>query len=93
MICLHISVDEAIRRIQKRGREYEQIVDRLYWENLNARYVNFFNEYLYSPLITIDVSNLDFENNPDDKKVVVDLINNQLNNVGSHFQLKNQALV
>lgn len=34
MIYLEVSVDEAIRRIRKRGLDFEQIVEREYWQNL-----------------------------------------------------------
>ena len=79
MVYLEISVDEAMRRIQKRGRDYEQIVEREYWEKLNAEYTNYFNEYELSPILKINVDNLDFENNAEDRDYVLKLINDKLN--------------
>src|SRR5690554_1873061 len=35
MIYLRADVDTAMDRIEKRGRDYEQIVERDYWERLN----------------------------------------------------------
>lgn len=61
MVYLEVSVDEAIRRIGKLGRDYEQIVERAYWENLNAEYRDFFDQYTISPILKINVDNLDFE--------------------------------
>lgn len=79
MVYLEISVDEAMRRIQKRGRDYEQIVEREYWEKLNIEYTHYFNEYELSPILKINVDNLDFENNPEDREYVLKLINDKLN--------------
>lgn len=61
MVYLEVSVDEAIRRIGKLGRDYEQIVERAYWENLNAEYRDFFDQYTILPILKINVDNLDFE--------------------------------
>lgn len=83
MVYLEIGVDEAMRRIQKRGRDYEQIVEREYWEKLNTEYSKYFNEYDLSPIIKINVDNLDFENNEDDRNTVLNLI---------HEALKQQSL-
>lgn len=78
MVYLEIGVDEAMNRIKKRGRDYEQIVEREYWEKLNNEYSTYFDEYKLSPILKINVDNLDFENNPQDKDYVLNLINQKL---------------
>ena len=78
MVYLEISVDEAMKRIQKRGREYEKVVERGYWERLNANYREYFNQYSISPILKINVDNIDFENNHDDREYVIGLIENKL---------------
>ncbi len=78
MVYLEISVDEAMRRIAKRGRDYEQVVERAYWENLNEQYQLYFDNYELSPILKINVDNLDFENNSEDRKYVLDLIKEKL---------------
>lgn len=78
MIYLEVSVDEAVRRIQKRGRDYELITERQYWEDLNRNYREFFDGYKHSPLLTINVDNLDFEKNPKDRQFVLETIQNKL---------------
>ncbi len=87
MIYLQISVDEAVNRIQKRGRDYEQIVERGYWEDLNKRYRSFFNSYTRSPLLVMDVSELNFENNSEHKEIVINLINEKMKELGYSFRL------
>lgn len=78
MIYLEVSVDVAMERIQKRGRDYEQVVEREYWEKLNKEYTTYFDAYDLSPVLKINVDNLDFENNPDDKAHVLELIAKKL---------------
>lgn len=78
MIYLEISVDEAVYRISKRGRDYEQIVERAYWERLNSYYREYFNQYTSSPVLTINVDGLDFENNTADQQYVLSLIDQKL---------------
>lgn len=82
IIYLELSVDEAIRRIQKRGRDYELIVEREYWEKINKEYNLYFNQYNYSPILKININNLDFENNEKDREYVLNLIKNKLKELG-----------
>ncbi len=81
MIYLEVSVDEAIRRIRKRGLDFEQIVEREYWQNLNDQYSSFFDQYTISPILKINVDHLDFEKNPDDLAYVLKLIDEKLKEI------------
>lgn len=74
MIYLKTDADTAIQRIQKRGRDYEQVVERSYWENLNREYDDYFAQYNLSKLLVIDASQYDFVNNEEDKRIVLDLV-------------------
>ncbi|PLS19755.1 deoxyguanosine kinase [Bacillus sp. M6-12] len=82
MIYLEVSPEEAMRRIAKRGRDYEQVVEAEYWINLNKEYREYFSQYNFSPVLTINVDNLDFENNPEDKAFVMNQINAKLLELG-----------
>lgn len=81
MVFLEVSVDEAMRRIQKRGRDYELIVERDYWQNLNDEYHDYFDQYNLSPVLRINVDNLDFENNEADKAHVLGLIEEKIKEI------------
>ena len=81
MIYLEVSVKEAMRRIQKRGRDFEQKVEREYWESLNEEYKSYFDNYNLSPILKINVDNLDFENNEEDKEKILTLIKNRLSDI------------
>lgn len=83
LVYLQVSVDVAIQRIQKRGRVYEQTVERAYWEKLNEKYEQYFSNYDHSPILVINVDHLDFEANEDDRAYVLLRIQEALNAVKS----------
>ncbi len=66
MVYIKISTDLAINRIKLRGRDYELIVEREYWENLNSEYERYFLEYNRSPLMVINADRYDWVNNERD---------------------------
>lgn len=82
MIYLEISVDGAMKRIAKRGRDFEQIVERGYWEKLNGEYSTYFKQYNISPILKINVDNLDFENNEEHREYILNLIRNKIKEIG-----------
>lgn len=83
MIYLKIDTDSAIERIKKRGRDYEQIVEREYWEKLNREYENYFAEYNLSPLLIIDAAKYDIIQNTEDKKEVFNIIRQKIDEIDS----------
>ena len=74
MIYLKIDTDSAIERIKKRGRDYEQIVERDYWENLNKEYEDYFSNYNLSPLLVIKAAKYDIVGNLKDREKVLQII-------------------
>lgn len=81
LIYLDISVDNAVERIQKRGRDYELITEHSYWTELNSNYSSFFNNYNHSPILKIDVNNLDFENVDEHREYILSIIDNALKGI------------
>lgn len=78
MIYLETSVDNAIKKIKKRGRDYEQIVPREYWENLDKNYREYFENYNLSDLLKINVDEIDFVENEKDREYIFNLIDEKL---------------
>lgn len=78
MIYLKIDTDSAIERIRKRGRDYEQIVERDYWDNLNKEYEDYFSEYNLSPLLVIDAAKYDIVGNMKDRKEILNIISQKI---------------
>lgn len=81
LVYLETSVDAALDKINRRGREYEKIVERDYWEKLNSNYRAYFEQYNISPILKINVDGLDFENNQRDKDYVLGLIDEALEKI------------
>ncbi len=88
MIYLRINPENAIKRIQQRGRDYEIAQDPAYWFDLNMRYEAFFKEYNWSKLLTIDVDDMDFVNIPDDKERIMNIINTEIQSIMERPQLE-----
>jgi deoxyadenosine/deoxycytidine kinase len=78
MVYLDIDVENAIARINERGREFEKVVDRSYWESLNQHYKAYFRNYNLSELLVIDVNELDVKHSLEDRKYVLELIKSRL---------------
>lgn len=76
-IYLETNVDNAIKKIKERGRDYEQIVPREYWERLNAHYRDYFDSY-DGNVLKINVDSLDFRDKKEDKEWVLNLIKGEL---------------
>lgn len=78
MVYLDITVENAIARINERGREFEKVVQRDYWESLNRHYKEYFSNYNLSELLVIDVNELDVRNSLEDRNYVLGLIKSRL---------------
>ena len=81
MIYLQTSVEDMIEKIKKRGRDYEQVVEREYWEKLNSEYEEYFQSYNISPMLVINVEGLDFVGNQEHRKSVIKLISDKLESI------------
>jgi deoxyadenosine/deoxycytidine kinase len=84
MVYLEVSPEEAMKRIEKRGRYYEQsdVVEVDYWIRLNQEYRDYFSQYTFSPVLKINVDHLDFENNSEDRTYILNIIDNKLKEIG-----------
>jgi len=72
VIYLQASTDVLISRIEKRGLTPEQSIDADYLNTLNNAYARYFHFYDEGPLLIINADDIDWENNPDDYKNLVE---------------------
>jgi deoxyadenosine/deoxycytidine kinase len=77
LIYLRAEVPTLVRQIQQRGRDYENTIRIEYLERLNRLYEDWIDRYDQEKLI-IDTDNLDFVNNQDDLRKVLELIEQRL---------------
>jgi deoxyadenosine/deoxycytidine kinase len=78
LIYLRSSVPHLVYQVEKRGREYEKSMTLDYLKGLNDRYEKFINEDYKGKVLTFDVDDMDFENNPDDFAKITDRIDSEL---------------
>ena len=70
-IYLQAPTEVLLGRIQKRGVDAEQLIERSYLENLNEAYAEFFHYYNRSPLLIVNSADIDLVSNEDDYEQLV----------------------
>ncbi|MCQ2605751.1 MAG: deoxynucleoside kinase [Bacteroidales bacterium] len=78
LIYLKASVPTLVRRIQTKGREYENSIRLDYLENLNKRYETWIQSYNLGKILIIDTDKLDFLENKEDFSTIIDRIDAEL---------------
>jgi len=78
MVYLKASVDTLTRQIARRGRAFEQGIQRDYLEQLNRLYTDWIDNYKLGPLLVIPSDNLDFVNKKEDLAHVIALVKDAL---------------
>ncbi|HEV7349622.1 deoxynucleoside kinase [Telluribacter sp.] len=78
MIYLKADIPKLVKQIQKRGRDFEADISVDYLQNLNTYYEQFVAKYDHGRLLVIDVNNMDFANNPDDFRKIIELMDKEL---------------
>lgn len=81
LIYLDCSVDTAQERIKKRNRGLESTIPRDYLENLNTRYLQWYDRYDRSDKIKIDTENLPLEE-PRGREKVLAMVRERLERNG-----------
>ncbi len=78
MIYLEADLPKLLAQIRKRGNAYEQGLDTVYLAALQIHYQNWLNAYHASPVLKIDVSELDFLNKPTDFIKITQMVDKKL---------------
>jgi deoxyadenosine/deoxycytidine kinase len=83
VIYLQSSVDKLMGHIEKRGREFEQNIQRDYLHQLNTLYEDWIQDWTASPVLTIQNDGLDFLHQHDDFVKIVTKIEGHLSPKGA----------
>ena len=70
-VYLYQNTDRLLANIKKRGRDYEQNIEANYLQKIHDGYSNFIKTQQDLNILVIDVSELDFVNNPDDYQTIL----------------------
>ncbi len=74
-VYLYQNTDRLLKNIKKRGRDYEQNIEKDYLKKIQEGYSNFIKTEQDLNVLTIDVSELDFVNNENDYFAIIQQIN------------------
>ena len=74
VIYLQADTDVLMKNIEKRGRNMERNVTWEYIDALNQVYTEYFFRYQDTPLVIINTNNIDFVENENDLKEMIDYI-------------------
>jgi deoxyadenosine/deoxycytidine kinase len=83
VIYLKASVDTLMNHINRRGRDFEQDIQREYIADLNTLYDDWIDSWLVSPVLVIDMDQCDFQHHPQDFTRIVNEISDNLR-MGEH---------
>jgi deoxyguanosine kinase len=75
-VYLHLSIENLLKNIRKRGREYEQKMDPAYLEQIQQGYFEYFKQVTQFPILIIDTNGIDFVGNNSDFERLKDTIFN-----------------
>jgi len=78
LIYLRASVPTLVNQISQRGRKYEDSIRLDYLKRLNERYEAWIQGYETGKLLIIDVDNVDFTNQNEDLRTVINKIDAEL---------------
>jgi len=86
MIYLRSNVDVLNTRIAARNRSYETRIPQSYLQSLNETYEAWAEDYRHGPLISIDVSKLDFVNSAEDLRQILAIIKWEMDSLSNKNQ-------
>jgi 2-amino-4-hydroxy-6-hydroxymethyldihydropteridine diphosphokinase len=75
-VYLYQNTDRLLQNIKKRGREYEQNIEADYLQKIHDGYKQFISTQQDLNVLVIDVSEIDFVDNNDDYKCIINKIKN-----------------
>lgn len=83
-VYLHLNTDNLIKNIKKRGRDYEQNITEDYLRKIQNGYFDYFKQQKDFRILIIDTNNIDFVNNKEHYKLIIDTIFNNEYKIGTN---------
>jgi len=74
VIYLQANLDTLLRRIKKRGRDYEKAISPPYLQELSEAYAHYFYRYDETPLLVVNTNGIDFVHTPEHFDALVEQI-------------------
>lgn len=73
-VYLHVDVDQLMKNIQQRGRDFEGNINAEYLKRLEREYFNYIRQQNDMRIVVLDMNNIDFVQNPSDYEEVKKII-------------------
>lgn len=80
IIYLHNSIEQLLKNIAYRGREYEQNISADYLQDIQGAYMNYLRHITNLPVVVVDTHKLDFVKNNDDYEYIKSLLDRDFPN-------------
>lgn len=74
---LHNSIEQLLKNIAHRGREYEQNIASDYLQDIQGSYMNYLSHITNIPVVIVDTHQLDFVKNPKDYEYLKSLLDRE----------------
>jgi deoxyadenosine/deoxycytidine kinase len=74
VIYLQGNLDTLLKRIKRRGREYEKSISPAYLKELSDAYSHYFYRYEETPLLVVNTNEIDFVHTPEHFEALVEQI-------------------
>ena len=78
LIYLQADIPILVSQIQKRGRDYETLIQLDYLKNLNELYQQWIDQYTLGKLLIININELDFVSNAQDFSSIIERIDGEI---------------
>ena len=74
VIYLQANMETLLKRIKRRGREYEKAISPAYLKELSEAYAHYFYRYDETPLLVVNTNEIDFVHNAEHFEALVEQI-------------------
>jgi deoxyadenosine/deoxycytidine kinase len=89
LIYLHRSVDDLLKNIKKRGRQYETDIPAAYLTEIQNVYFEYFKVEKDLPIVVVDIEGVDFLKDTEKYQTLISLIKKKYSNGLHRFSLTN----
>lgn len=90
---LHNDTDTLIRNIKKRGREYEQIISKVYLNKIERMYMEYFKQNPENKFVIIDINGVDWLSNVFAYEQLKKLLDNEYKQGMNFVRLQNENIL
>jgi deoxyguanosine kinase len=74
LVYLYLEIDKLTHNIRKRGRDYEQNIDKSYLERIQSGYLDYIKQQQDMRILIIDTNNMDFVGDKSDYNLLLNII-------------------